>query len=211
MSVKRQIAEALLNRLNGGIINKDSKITIRQAMFALGEARNFVIKKHIFQAYANFGSFDVPFDLIGEYEAKVYKDSRSNWCVDLPVKALDVYKGLGIYSLYERGFENESYVPLSANSVAMYSGLQSADTEGRKGYQPKGDKLYLKNVTFQDDTYKDVIIDMMIIPDSHSIGDREDFKLTPEMEFEVTDLAFQKLAPQVQVRQDNVHDNLENQ
>lgn len=126
----------------------------------------------------------------------------------MPIPVLDVYKGLGVYSVYERGFEHEAYKPTSPNSIALYSGLESSDVEGEKYYQPKGTRLYFNNVEFQADSVSDVIIDMMLIPDSHGIGDREDFKLTGELEYEVTDLAFQKLLPQLQLPQDNVSDNL---
>lgn len=70
---KRRLAEVVLNMLNGGVINRDSKVTIRQAEEAVGEARDFLIKKSLYEKYANWGSLEVDYEMLKKYTAQAKK------------------------------------------------------------------------------------------------------------------------------------------
>lgn len=205
MVSKRKIAEAVLNRLNGGKVNRDSKITIRQAMFAVGEARNLVILQKLQQNKREFSEWDVPYDIVSQYvEKPIYDESKCEWYVAMPVKVLALHRGLGIYSVFQEGFESKSFIPQSLGSVSLYAGLGADNMEGRRSYYPLGDKLILLNADLDN---KCTNIVLRLIVNSHDLGDREDFMLDGDMEAMVTDMAFQKLAAQVQLPSDDILNN----
>jgi hypothetical protein len=207
MVTKRQIAEVVLNRLNGGKINRDSKITIRQAMWAVGEARNFTIAQRLSNSKREFGTWDVPFDILSEYsEEPKYDESKCQWYVDMPVDVLALHQGMGVYSVFQKGFEQRGFVPQEVGAVSLYDGLEAQTMQGRKSYYPMDKKLWLFNTDY--DTDCDVSLILRLIANSHSIGDREDFRLDGDMEVQVTELAFQKLAAQVQFPSDDLLNNI---
>ena len=78
--------------------------------------------------------------------------------------------------------------------------------EGQRSYYPSGDKLILLNADLDN---KCTNIVLRLIVNSHDLGDREDFMLDGDMEAMVTDMAFQKLAPQVQLPSDDVLNNVD--
>ncbi len=207
MVSKRQIAEVVLNRVNGGKINRDSKITIRQAMFAVGEARNLVILQKLQQNKREYSEWDVPYDIVSQYTVKPeYDEDRCEWYVDMPAKVLALHRGLGIYSVFQEGFESMDFVPQSLGSVSMYAGLGADSMEGQRTYYPLGDKLILLNSTLDKEC---VNIILRLVVNSHSLGDREDFMLDGDMEAQVTEMALQKLLVQVQLPSDDVLNNID--
>lgn len=208
MTSKLKIAEAVLNRLNGGKIDRDSKITLRQAMFAVSEARNFVIRAYIQENLKMFGYFDVPFEVISEYTVPIqYNESRKKWYVTMPVNILNLHNGLGIYNVFQEGQEESGFVPTSNGSVGLYSHSESSTTSGRPNYYPQDKTLWLSNVPYEVGC-EPVNLVLRLIVDSDDLDQRADFKVTGDMEIRITDFAFNKLAPQVQLPQDPILNNL---
>jgi hypothetical protein len=204
MVTKRKIAEAVLNRLNGGIIDRDSKITIRQAMFAVGEARNALIQRDLFENYANFQEFDVPFDILSEYTLPtLYNEKRGFWYVNLPVNVISLYNGMGIYHVSVLGDMADDLIPLRSGATSLFAGLPASTIEGQRGYIPTGGTLEIVGID------ESVTLLLRLIVNSHDIGQREDFRLPADKEIEVTQMAFQMLQSQIQFPQDNITDNVQ--
>lgn len=201
---KREVAEVVLNRLNGGVINKDSKITIRQAAWAVGEARNYIIQQVLFQTMQAFKVWEVPFGVISEYDLPA-KLNGKKWYVDLPVSPLNLINDLGIYQVFDVDCDNIDYTPTRPGFNQLYAGLEALGLEGEKGYEPIGNKLNLINSGFTED--KDNLMKVRMIANSHDLTMREDFMLPGELEDLVTARAFEKLAPQVQMPADYISDN----
>lgn len=207
MVSKRQIAEVVLNKLNGGKINRDSKISIRQAMWAVGECRNFAITQKLSNNKREFGTWDVPFDILSEYSVITkYNANRCQWYVDMPVDVIALHQGLGIYSVFQEGFEARGFVPQEVGSLSLYNELEAQSVQGRKSYYPMDKKLWFVNADFESDC--DINIILRLVSNSHSLEDRGDFRLDGEMEAQVTDMAFQKLSSQIQLPSDDILNNI---
>jgi len=208
MVTKRMIAEVVLNRLNGGSITRDSKITLRQAMFAVSEARNYIIQQHLLQVYKAFGIWEMPFGVLSEYEITA-ENSKRGWLVRLPKSPLNLINDLGIYEVIDVDCPEEDYVPRKVSSGIMFRGLAAEEMEGEKSYIPANGMLRLYNTNFSE--AKDNKVRVTMVTNSHDFDDREDFRLPPELETLVTDMATQKLGVQVQMPQDNLLDGTPNQ
>jgi hypothetical protein len=203
MVSKRKIAEVVLNRVNGGIINRDSKITLRQAMFAVGEVRNSLIQKDVFDNYAAFGEFDVPFDILSEYIVKsTYNTEQCKWYAELPVAVISLYNGMGIYHVSVVGDEANDLIPMKSGAISLFAGLPANELEGQRGYIPRGRVVELKGFK------EEVSLLMRLIVDSDDLGDRDDFMVPADWQTQITDMAVQKMAMQAQIPQDNILDNL---
>lgn len=204
MVSKRRLAEVVLNRLNGGIINRDSKITIRQAEEAVGESRDYLIVKRMYDKYKAWGAFDVDFELLKEYTATTYKKGKK-WVVDLPARVIPIVYGLGIYHVSLACCEEQDFIPKANGSTALYSGLGASNMEGQRSYFPREDFLEL------DGADGEVEIFMRLIPASISLSSREDFRITPDMEQDIVDMATQRLMMQIQFPQDVILNNVTDQ
>lgn len=201
MVSKRRLAEVVLNKLNGGVINRDSKVTIRQAEEAVGEARDYLIVKRMYEKYANWGAFDVDFELLKEYYVTTYKKGNK-WVADLPARVIPIVHGLGIYHVSLSCCEEDDFIPKLNGSTAMYSGLAAFDMEGQRSYFPRENYLELSG------TDGEVELLMRLIPASISLSSREDFKITPDMETEIVAMATQTLMMQVQFPSDVILNNI---
>lgn len=207
MVSKLLLAEAVLNRLNGGKIDRDSKITLRQAMFAVSEARNFFIQQDINENYRHpeIGAFDVPFDILSEFYVTSREDSKKGiWYIELPVSVISLYRGMGVYHVSLSGDEANDLIPLQSGTLSMYNGLLGNDLEGQNGYIPRGERLELKGICEATEFL------LRLIVDSKDLGDREDFKLPADLQSSVTQMAFEKLVSQIQLPADFILDNTPN-
>jgi hypothetical protein len=201
---KQILAEQLLNIVNGGIINKDSKVTIRQAMFAVSEARNKIIQNELFQRYSQFGSFDVPGSVLSDFVVKSYLDEASGkYFLDLPKQVLSLYNDMGVYHLSVVGDSFNDFIPVKKNFNYLYRDLASNRLESQKGYILSGDKLELIGVSNVND------FDIVLIVDGHELEPREDFKFLSERQFDLIPMALEILRMQVGIPQDTVLDNEE--
>lgn len=203
MVSKRRLAEVVLNRLNGGVINRDSKITMRQAEEAVGEARDYIIVRRMYDKYKNWGAFDVDYELLKEYTGFSYAKGNK-WVVDLPARVIPIVYGLGIYHVSLACDETDDFIPRINGSATMFKGLEAEDMEGLKSYFPRENYLELTGINGE------LEILFRLIPASISLSSREDFKIVPDMEVEIVDMAFKALLPQVQSPSDVTLDNIEN-
>ena len=142
---KRRLADAVMNMLNGGRVNRDSKVTVRQVEEAVGEARDFLIVKKLYDKYAAWGSLEVDFEILKEFTAKSYK-KNDNYFVDLPARVLPIVKGLGIFHVSLDGDEQNEFIPEDVNSLSMYSNLEADILEGQCSYIPREQRLQLRGV-----------------------------------------------------------------
>jgi hypothetical protein len=201
---KRQIAEVIMGRLNGGKANRDSKVTIRDAMFAIDEARNKLIRDMFNEAYREHGEWDMTFEVLQEYYVtSKYDDKKKIWYVELPVSVIDLYEGRGVYHVSRTGEEYNDFVPQKSGSVSLFHGLEANNIEGQKGYIPRGNILELRGTDKEDD------ILLRLIPNSHHIGDWESYALPGSLEQMVVRMAMEELSPQANIPADENNDNIQ--
>jgi hypothetical protein len=202
MVTKRLLAEQVINLLNKGIVNKDSNITIRQAMAVVGEVRNRLIKQELWDRYANFGSFDVPESVLSEYTVETeYNEERDFWYLTLPVGVLSLNHDLGIYNVSTACDNAYPFIKLPSSFKSLYRDLPSSSLEGRKGYIARGRELRLQGVS------ECLKIDLVLVVDGVDLSPSEDFKFIAERQNELIAMSVDILKYQVGIQDTNENNN----
>jgi len=204
MVSKLLLAESALNKVNGGKIDRDSKITLRQAMYEVGSARNYFIQQDINENYKHpeIGAFDVPFDVLSEFYVTSREDTKKNiWYIQLPVAVISLYRGMGVYHVSVAGDEANDLIPMQSGALSMYNGLLANNLEGQSGYIPQGQRLELVGICEATEFL------LRLIVDSKDLADRGDFKLSADMQQPVVDMAVRNLSMQAGLPQDMILNN----
>lgn len=204
MRNRRQLAEVIIGRLNGGVLNRDSKITIRDAMFALDQARDEAIKVNFNMNYKEFGDWDVVFEILSEHVVtSKYNETKKIWYVDLPSTVIDLYEGRGVYHVSRIGEESNDFIPMKSGDISLFSGLEASAREGKKGYVPRGTILELHGVSDEDS------ILLRLIVTSENLEDWADYELPGSLGKTVVEAAIVSLGGQAQIPADENNDNIQ--
>lgn len=199
---KQAYAEQLIKTINGGNYTSDSKITMRQAMRYVGQARDTLVTKYLWQTDYEmedylYGGFVV------SYTVTTKKDTlRNKHYAELPAKPIWLPNNEGILQVSFPQDEVNGFIPMPTVSMQIYGALDASFLEGNLGYYPEKDRIYLYGLEESD---CELLIKM--IPDSDSIGDLDYFPIAPNLVDEMYDIALAKAGIQRQQPQDNVNDN----
>lgn len=194
---KRGLAEELIKTLNGGGNNSDTKVSIPLAMVYIGQARDALIKEVLYANYSNWGEFDVPNDLLSEYIISLDGKTES----DLPASIIgDLYQDMGLHHVSYLNDEENAFAILKSGWKSMFTGMESANLEGRIGCYVQSNKII-----FTEKINGDLMIRM--IASSKDIKERDFFPIPSGMEGEVVVRAMALAQVAMQTTEDNKTDN----
>lgn len=182
-----------------------SKITRQEAMLATGQATNKLLRDLIWRNKSQ-GIETIPYECFREYYLGISYDQRKRkWYAVLPIRTLEsLHNNAGIYHVAPASDVDELMIPLDSGFNSMFRGLDSFGLEGKLGYIPERDRIYIQGADFEAD-YE---VFVRLIPDATSL-EPDDYSPAPaDMEFDVIQLALQLLGVQMQSPKDIQTDNI---
>lgn len=182
----------------------NGKISRQEAILAAAQASNKVLRDLIWRNKSE-GVETIPYFCFKEYILGVeYDDIKKRWYATLPVRTLEsLNNNRGIYHVAPKDDVYETMVPLDRGFNSMFKGLDSFQLEGRLGYIPERDRVYIQGAEF-DETYEILV---RVIPDATSLDVDEELPLSPELEIDMLQIALQILGVQMQSPQQTQNDN----
>ena len=111
---------------------------------------------------------------------------------------------MGIYHVASTTDIDDLFVPLDAGFNSMFKGLDAFQLEGKLGYIPEKDRIYLQGAEFE----ADFEVFVRLIPDATSLEPDDNIPAPVGMEVNIIQLALQILATQMQVPRDNQNDGV---
>jgi hypothetical protein len=182
-----------------------SKISRQEAILAASQATNKVLRDLIYANKAQ-GIDTIPYACFREYVLPVQKDTlRNKWYAKLPIRTLEsLLNNMGIYHVASTTDIDDLFVPLDSGFNSMFKGLDSFQLEGKLGYIPEKDRIYIQGAEFEPDFE----IFVRLIPDTTSLEPDDNIPAPVDMEMNIIQLALQILATQMQIPRDNQNDGV---
>lgn len=182
-----------------------SKISRQEAILAASQATNKVLRDLIYTNKAQ-GIDTIPYECFREYVLPIQKDAlRNKWYAKLPIRTLEsLLNNMGIYHVASTTDIDDLFVPLDAGFNSMFKGLDAFQLEGKLGYIPEKDRIYLQGAEFE----ADFEVFVRLIPDATSLEPDDNIPAPVDMEVNIIQLALQILATQMQVPRDNQNDGV---
>ena len=182
-----------------------SKISRQEAILAASQATNKVLRDLIYTNKAQ-GIDTIPYECFREYVLPIQKDVlRNKWYAKLPIRTLEsLLNNMGIYHVAPTTDIDDLFVPLDAGFNSMFKGLDAFQLEGKLGYIPEKDRIYLQGAEFESDFE----VFVRLIPDATSLEPDDNIPAPVDMEVNIIQLALQILATQMQVPRDNQNDGV---
>lgn len=182
-----------------------SKISRQEAILAASQAINKVLRDLIY-ANKSQGVETIPYECFREYVLPTFDDPiRGKKYAKLPIRTLEsLLNNMGVYHVAPAKDIDDLMIPLDVGFNSMFRGLDSFQLEGKLGYIPEKDRLYIQGADFEDG-YE---IFVRLIPDATSLEPDDDMPAPADMEVNIIQIALQILAPQMQSVDDNQNDGV---
>jgi len=201
-SSKQKYGEELIKLLNGGNYTPDSKITLRQAMLYVSQARDKLVRNYLWNSRDDMDDF-IYGGFITSYTVVTAKDvSRNSYYATLPVRPIWLPNNEGIFQVGFPQDEVNSFIPMPTGAMQIYGSLDSSFLEGNIGYYPEKDRIYLYGLEESD-----CELLVKIIPAGEDLGDLDYFPIAPDLEMEMMQEAMSIAGFQRQQKQDTINDN----
>lgn len=207
MATKYSLAEQALRILSGGPISKDTDISIREVMLAIGQARDYLVRTEIFQLMMAGAGVDIPGEYISEYEdIKVKYDKKKKiHYSDLPATYIVLPRDRGVYQVFRSEELHNPFVPVPPQFSGLYNGLGGSQLEGRSGYYVKKNRIYFPGMQ-KASAPKDLCVELIVA--SSEIDDEDElFPIPADKEMQVIQAAIEMLMPEKQIPNDKINDN----
>ncbi len=186
MATKYRMGEEVVKLFNQTVLG--GNITVQEAMLVASQAANKYIREYIF-SNKSAGEQTVPYSCLKEYIEPVVTDGYGKFYANLPVRTLEgLPNNGGIFQVSPANDESELIAPLNTGFFGMFKGLDSYQLEGRIGYIPKLDKIYLYGVDTIADGYS---LKIVVVPDSTALDAADEMPLPTDCEYDVITMAVQ--------------------
>ena len=186
MATKYRMGEEVVKLFNQTVLG--GNITVQEAMLVASQAANKYIREYIFSNKST-GEQTVPYSCLKEYIEPVVTDGYGKFYANLPVRTLEgLPNNGGIFQVSPANDESELIAPLNTGFFGMFKGLDSYQLEGRIGYIPKLDKIYLYGVDTIADGYS---LKIVVVPDSTALDAADEMPLPADCEYDVIAMAVQ--------------------
>ena len=203
MATLYKIGENIIKAFGQKVVG--GKITRQEAILAGAQATNKLVRDLIWMNKSN-GNETIPYYCFREYRLGIQKDSlRNRWYAKLPIRTLEsLYNNRGIYHVAPAEDIDDLLVPLDAGFNSMFVGLDAFQLEGRLGYIPERDRIYIQGADFDEDFE----LFVRLIPDATSLEPDDESPAPPELEYDIVSLALQMLGVTMQLPSDVQNNNL---
>lgn len=188
---KAKLADRVIRILNAGKVLVENRVTSRDAMLAVAQARDQAILEAFSQRKA-MGEHDMPFDFL--VEKVVVAEKRKNYFVaKLPTRGLSLLShNQGIFLLALEEDPSKEIYPVTNNHITMYQGQPALAMEGEMTYYPFQDELRIYGL--EKDGCR---LTVHYIQAGEYFGEDDFFCIPPELQDTVVARAVQILSPQL--------------
>lgn len=205
MATKLELAQRALKRLYPEL-RGDEKTSLKEMVYAIGNARDWVIRADIWARYRDRLEFDVNWDgIIKQYDVLVsYSETRCSYYADLPTYPLDLPLNMGVYLITDCNEISDAYIPVKKSHEWLYGGSFAEDMEGEKMYYQEGNRVF-----FSSDFNDGDKVNITLIPSGNSIDDDDpDFGVAPDKELDVMNKAVEFYVVQKEIPEDITNNRL---
>lgn len=177
---------------------RDSKTSLREVMYCVGNVRDEMIKSNAWAMYS--AGEEIVWDgMLSPFKGvSLTKESDCLFSLELPSKPLYLPKNMGIFSVTSSHDRTKAIVPVAPTFIIMYQGSQALSLDGQLGYYQEGNKLFLLGGAITEDS----TVDLLLVAQSEDIGSDEYFPFPADMENELLMRAAQQYAPTVTIPED---------
>ena len=166
----------------------DAKLTIQEAMKAVSEARDEVIRLGVLglkqETNIVLGNWLSEFS---EVEVK-YDSKRKRHYSDLPCGVIGLPNDMGVYHVYFDNQDEELFIPVTPAMRSMYRGSMAQFLEGDYGYYLLENKIW-----YVQDMPDDCRVSMNLIAQSGDLGEYDYFPIDGSLVQTVLERAAQLL------------------
>jgi hypothetical protein len=181
----------------------DSKLTIQEAMKAVSEARDEVIRMGILGLKAEtnivLGNWLSEFT---DVEVR-YDSARKKYYTELPCGVIALPNDQGVYHVYFNNNDEDMFIPVTPAMRSMYRGSLAQYLEGDYGYFLLENKIW-----YTQSMPVDCKVSMNLIAQSGDLGEYDYFPIDGSLVQSVLERAAQLLGMQKQVPQDITNNNI---
>lgn len=212
MATRKQIAERILRILQGGDINVDTDMDVREIMLHVDSERDAIIQKRILESYKPANKRSVaapaPHDVIGNYisESNVstsFDSNRGQAYINIPQIPIDLPDGAGILYVKDANDLGNTFRRVSAGTESLYIDLPSFSASRSGYYVWVGSKIYF------GETASPSMVSIGLVAMSSSIGDTDMYPLSPGDESAVIQSVVDLYNLMNTVKQDFINDNID--
>lgn len=185
-SSKYSLAERLVKQIQSRM-SKEAKIGLREAILAIGSARDSVVRNKVLSDYYEGGVRTSNYLSEFGYDEKLtptWDGDRGLYSLSLPALPIQLPKNIAIQDVSIKGQTEYAFVQVAPFSGNLYRNLAASNIP-RPAFFQKGGSIYFSPDTVGEKS--EIIISM--IAQSSGIADRDTLPIDPDMELEIITLA----------------------
>jgi hypothetical protein len=188
-------------------MSTDSKVTMREMVYSVGNARDALIAEWIRGNHYQTGDKDIWGGFLSPTynDVEILKENNTLYYAQLPSKPIMLPGGTGLYRVVPvcdgSPIFSDEFVQVPPSFQSLYSKSLALSLDGQNGYWQEADKIYLVGVV--DDETK---LDITMIEASEAIDDDAFLPFPADMELELMKRARELFEVTVQIPED-VSDN----
>jgi hypothetical protein len=197
MTTKSLLSEQI-QRIYARFLDKENLsdvIDTREINLLMNQSINKVLKLQVADSF-KAGLVDVPKCNLLEYTCAVTADAGNNRSyITLPAIPLTLPMDMGIWSIAAATGAMTPYIPIPAQDVLVFQGVNLSYLEGKVGYYLQGKRVYFtKNITLAaNGTVTSVVVNLLVM-DFSQIGDNDVLPISPEVESAIIDDVLQTIS-----------------
>lgn len=196
--ITKNVLSEQIQRIYARFIDKENLsdvIDTREINLIMNQSINKVLKLQVADSF-KAGLVDVPKCNLLEYTCAVTADAGNNRSyITLPAIPLTLPMDMGIWSIAAATGAMTPYIPIPAQDVLVFQGVNLSYLEGKVGYYLQGKRVYFtKNITLAaNGTVTSVVVNLLVM-DFSQIGDNDVLPISPEVESAIIDDVLQTIS-----------------
>lgn len=119
MATKKQISDAVLYKLYGGVPDSGGSVDERDIWAALEQKVNSLFKLHQFDTNLPNGEYIPEQAMIATYEGNTVTSVNEWSTADLPITPISLPKDVGIYLVYDPNYPDMPFIPVRRGQGAL--------------------------------------------------------------------------------------------
>lgn len=200
------LAEQCLNLINGGHITSDIQFSFNQAVIAVGQARDYLLRS-LYWENKKLGEGDIDGAFIRDYDNQdvTFDTTKNMFYSDLPAQVVGLANDMGVYQILWQEDQTTSFLRIPNGTLSLTSGLQVSEFSGKIVYFKEGTKIYFPKLKRRDNPGK---VLMKLIPSSASLTEDDYSYMPAELEMQVIQAVVNMYGPANTIMNDVGNDNI---
>ena len=198
MATTKYILAEQIQRLYARFLDKNNPsdvIDIREVKLLVNQSINKILKLQVAESF-KAGMVDVPKCNLIEYNCYVSSDSANNRAyIGLPAIPLTLPMDMGIWSITPANGAMTPYIPIPAQDVLVFQGVNLSYLEGKVGYYLQNKKVYFtKDITLTANGSVSTVVVNLLVSDLTQVSDTDMLPISPEVESAIIDDVLQTIS-----------------